>query len=511
MTKHISTCSNPQIVRNKFTNELVTVACGRCDGCQNLHAYRWKLRLEQEMTCHPYCFFLTLKYSDDNIPRYTMSDYYDCNEIVSNREDIEHDRCMPITFDELYKQLGSTGREIDYVQSRLSHPLGLPHGNVADLQKFFKRLNRHIYYHYTNAYKNFIYWIVCEYGPTTFRPHYHALLYIDNKQVADNIENILAQTWTLGSWSCSSVNSQCAASSYVAQYLNCFSNLPKIYTKFRSLRPFFLCSRKTIIGSNIALAEDLQQIFFGASPRRSVPDWRSHRYLDVPLLPSIEDRLFPRLARYSSLSDIDRVTLYGIHEKSNTNNFEKFETWCKYQTTRVYPQDWQKSVIYSYVMCLTYGGRFDLPKSKSALYRFYCIVRRVSKNAASFGISVREYALNILRYYERKDYYNLTQFYEFQTEYASLHPLPDLIHCYPEFYYRFSNGGDIPYLHYVQDSFLCDFFPSFDNTFDIRSQVLHQRYIREKNTKTHKKNEYFEKKLKFKDYQLYQIIKNYSE
>ena len=88
MTKHISTCSNPQIVRNKFTNELVTVACGRCDGCQNLHAYRWKLRLEQEMTCHPYCFFLTLKYSDDNIPRYTMSDYYDCNEIVSNREDL---------------------------------------------------------------------------------------------------------------------------------------------------------------------------------------------------------------------------------------------------------------------------------------------------------------------------------------------------------------------------------------------------------------------------------------
>ena len=54
-------------------------------------------------------------------------------------------------------------------------------------------------------------------------------------------------------------------------------------------------------------------------------------------------------------------------------------------------------------MCLTYGGNFNLPKSRSALYRFYCISRRVALNAASFGISVRSYACNILRYYERKN------------------------------------------------------------------------------------------------------------
>ena len=160
-------------------------------------------------------------------------------------------------------------------------------------------------------------------------------------------------------------------------------------------------------------------------------------------------------------------------------------------------------------MCLTYGGNFNLPKSRSALYRFYCISRRVALNAASFGISVRSYACNILRYYERKDMYNLSEFYRFQSDYVQSHPLPDLIHMYPEFYYQYENGGDIPYLEYVMDSFCCDFFPNFDNTFDIKSQVIIQRRIRSDNTKTHEKNAYFEKKLKYNDYQLYKLIKDY--
>ena len=393
MAHHISTCTQPVFTRNKFTGDLISVPCGRCDGCLNTRAFRWSKRLEQEMLCHPYVFFVTLTYDDEHLPSYLYVD----GELISNRQNDDTGRCQPIQLETLYQRLGSYGKDIRYVENRLDHPLGLPHGSVEDLQKFFKRLNRYLNYHVTQSYKNFIYFFVCEYGPTTLRPHYHGLIFFKSKGFADDFSHVLSETWTLGNCFGEPVKYEAASSNYVAQYLNCFARLPKVYTQFSEIRPFFLCSRKTIIGADVPLASDLQEIFFKASPRRSVPSFRSHSFLDVPLLPALENRLFPKLPRYYCLSDNDRITLYGLYEVSNCRNYKEFQIWCQYQVQRVYPQTWQKNIIYHLLMCITYGGNFRAQRSINALYRLYCLTRRVSFNAASFGISVRDYACHILR------------------------------------------------------------------------------------------------------------------
>lgn len=457
------------------------------------------------MLCHPYTFLVTLTYDDEHLPSYR----YDWEDsIVSNRQNDDTGRFQPILCDELRQVLGSNTKEFEYVERRLDHPLGLPHGSVEDLQKFFKRLNRYLNYHVTKSYKNFLYWFVCELGPTTFRPHYHGLIFFESKEFADRFSEILAHCWTFGNIDCSPVISQSASANYVAQYLNCFANLPQVYKKFREFKPFFLCSRKTIIGSDVPLDEDLQEIFFAASPRRSIPEWRSHRYLDVPLLPSIENRLFPKIARFSGVSDIDRITLYGLYERANCKDFGEFQIWCKHYVSKAYPRTWEKNVIYRYIMSITYDGQFNNRKAINSLYRYYCIIRRCAKNAASFGVSLSFYASRILEYWNRKEYYNLTEFYRFQSDYVQQHSLPDLIHCYPEFYYQWKNGGDIPHLGYVLDSFCCDWFPDFDSTFDIRTQVEIQRNIRLENTKTHAKNAYLDSQ-KMRDAGLKNIIKWY--
>lgn len=151
-------------VKGAFYDKPVTITCGQCIGCRLEHSRQWAVRCTHEAHMHPENSFLTLTYSDDNLPP---------------------DRGI----------------------------------HVSHWQTFAKRLRKKIgplrFFH-------------CgEYGDDTFRPHYHALLFGHDFAASRSCvgrsgphdlysSTILDDAWGLGHATIGSYSFQSAA--YVARY-----------------------------------------------------------------------------------------------------------------------------------------------------------------------------------------------------------------------------------------------------------------------------------------------------
>jgi hypothetical protein len=147
----------------------LTLPCGQCIGCRIQRSRMWAIRCMHEASLHENNCFLTLTYSDEHIPE---------------------------------------GKNLYY-----------PH-----YQGFMKRLRKR----FQHTHKNIRFYMCGEYGDSTLRPHYHALLFnfdFEDKKVffktqTNNLiyrSNILEQLWPYGQSSIGSVTEQSAG--YVARYV----------------------------------------------------------------------------------------------------------------------------------------------------------------------------------------------------------------------------------------------------------------------------------------------------
>lgn len=138
----------------------VAMPCGKCAACQVRKRKDWSVRLMHETSQHEQCCFITLTYDDDNVP---TTDW----------------------------------RPLDDKDKKFERGLGsLPERTLqpSDVQKFIKRLRRHLEYipkaglvngksyarnlgvWFDHAGK-VRYYAVGEYGSKTRRPHYHIMIF----------------------------------------------------------------------------------------------------------------------------------------------------------------------------------------------------------------------------------------------------------------------------------------------------------------------------------------------
>lgn len=167
-SRTLSASGKRPIVFNRgagYVDQPVTLPCGKCIGCRISHSRSWALRCVHESKDHLVNSFLTLTYSDENLPPF--------NTLV-----------------------------------------------LDDLQRFFKRLR-------AKGVK-FRYFACGEYGDSTFRPHYHVLLFgygfthdrtvIKKSRSGDLFTSkSLADTWGLGHVTIGNFSYQTAA--YVSRYV----------------------------------------------------------------------------------------------------------------------------------------------------------------------------------------------------------------------------------------------------------------------------------------------------
>ena len=298
---HITSCLHPLRVRNKFTNEMVTIPCGKCEACTSRKSYSMVQRLQMERCSWKYCLFVTLTYDNDHLPLLQcQSDYL--TDLSSNRvHPIKGVMNFQIS-EELHKVGRFSSRDMSdtsrFIQLMSSHFGGLPYLSTVDIQRFIKRLRITLlrnYNRYDFKEKNspsFRYFCCGEYGPSTFRPHYHLLLFFSSQFAAAHIQEYIRQCWQFGFVDTSFV-SDCNAS-YVAGYVNGTSHLPAIYQTSK-IRPFSLYSKHPAIGSLVYSSEVLKSQFLSCDVQQSFLYTTEKLPLNVPLWRTFQDSLYPKL------------------------------------------------------------------------------------------------------------------------------------------------------------------------------------------------------------------------
>ena len=176
--------------------------------------------------------------------------------------------------------------------------------NYRDYQLFAKRFRKYLFTK-IGSYEKISSYVVSEYSPRTFRPHFHILFFFDSDEVSENIRQAVFQSWKLGR-----VDTQLArdsAGSYVSGYLNSVVSLPSIFTDISFTKNKSRFSKLFGYESFRKTVETPEQAVERLSERiRFVRNGRSCEF--TPPLSYIS-RLLPRFVPYSSNFAVETRTV----------------------------------------------------------------------------------------------------------------------------------------------------------------------------------------------------------
>ena len=502
---HIQECLNPRTIINPYSHEKMVVPCGKCSACLNARASRWVQRLDQERYCWQYALFFTLTYDNQHLPVLTKqkdSPFY--ADFSSEHFDIAGRGCAPVI--NIEEHLNSCAWNLDLYnkeRSFIDSSDVIPYVSAYDIQRFVKRIRIHLKRKF-NSDEKIRFFICTEYGPKHRRPHAHGLFFFNSSQFASALPQLIREDWFYGFTDSSFVSG--TNSSYVASYLNCTSHLPQIY-KHKFLRPFILCSKMPPIGTLAHSTAQIQKIFYEASPEFIIQNHKNGLFCNVPLWQTYKDSLFPRLTAFDRLSHVDRVALYRSVERISKRLDEEitFPVFMNVVTSS-HALPVEKSYI-------DYFRSFN-DDIRNSLYRWYFICCRVLYQSAVFGISVRDYVKKIEEFYCNVEKYRLKKQFEFEDSYSNDYDTSSLIgidSLYLQSLFDLDIGSLTAQEIITLESFGIDVerFYSADlterfeyqtslipnNTYEFQVFKMDSEIIRNKNTKTKKKNEYIEYQL----------------
>lgn len=147
-----SSCAFPKTIKLK-SGRITKVACGKCYRCLKKRKMAFTNRLYYEHLSAKQTWWITFTYNEENVPTLEVNELSDFDE----------------PFVKTYKVL-----------------------NYDDVQKFMKSIRKALW----NVYRcKLRYFLVGEYGPTTFRPHYHCLLFFDTQVPSDFLIKLLDYHW----------------------------------------------------------------------------------------------------------------------------------------------------------------------------------------------------------------------------------------------------------------------------------------------------------------------------
>ena len=241
MYKDFLHCYHPKKIRNR-NGDWITTSCGCCPACLARMSKKASYQCSLHEQDYKYCMFVTLTYSNDNVPLLRLEEFQD-------NGDNEHFYRMYDVTERFQAAKNIIG---NYVANAIMTPYyvsqirrkfryfgsDVPYLSKYDAQCFLKRFRKHLN-KFTD--EKVSYYLVGEYGPIHFRPHFHVLFYFDSETILQNFREVLHSSWSLGFVDYSQSRGKC--STYVAQYVNCRNSVPRIYQD-RAIRPFCLHSQK---------------------------------------------------------------------------------------------------------------------------------------------------------------------------------------------------------------------------------------------------------------------------
>jgi hypothetical protein len=261
----LAECLRPVKTISKYTNEVIYTPCGRCYSCLKNKSNRDTVLAMNIASHFKYCYFVWLSYEDQYLPYMEASSISPLDESRSNYTftSIDRDLCIPVSngkdrvikdtpFEFTHSMPSSEYKDIivkchgryDFLRKCVVYPRfedcdnRIPYCNTSDCQKFLKRLRFHSKTKYNEEIR---FYGVSEYGPRTFRPHWHLLLFFNSDELTSAIRQLVSESWSYGRTTCEL--SRGGSASYVASYVNSNVCLPSLYLQHKEIRARSLHSK----------------------------------------------------------------------------------------------------------------------------------------------------------------------------------------------------------------------------------------------------------------------------
>lgn len=313
LSNFISNCRNRKLINNR--GKVVSVGCGHCPDCVSRKASIKERMCKEESKKWRYVYFITLTYDEKNVPlarivpsgeQMHLFDY--TTRFKKNNHYGGYLGTIPCSFnDSKFQQFYEKSQQSKKGRLPLDHSLGVPilrYAFTKDLQNFIKRLRFHVSKEISCDLR---YFAISEYGPTSFRPHFHVLLFFNERRLAANIERFVSKSWRFGDIVQEFANKSTACASYVSSYCNSTSRLP-VYLSLKSLRPKSYHS--IYFGQKIS--REIRDYFYEDVRRAFEPAtyYISSNFFNFVPGSSIERFLYPRCYNFVNQN---RATLYQLY------------------------------------------------------------------------------------------------------------------------------------------------------------------------------------------------------
>lgn len=261
----LSECLHPVKVFNKYTNDVIYTPCGHCYSCLKNKSNRDTALAMNIASNFKYCYFVWLSYEDCYLPYMELKTVDPLDDTRSNYLFSSINRSLRISvpngkdriiedspFEFTHSMTSSEYQDIvvkshgryDFLRKCVVYPRfedcdnRIPYCNVSDCQKFLKRLRFHSKDKYNEEVR---FYGVSEYGPRTYRPHWHLLLFFNSDELASSICQLVSKSWSYGRTTCEL--SRGGSASYVASYVNSNVCLPSLYLQHKEIRARSLHSK----------------------------------------------------------------------------------------------------------------------------------------------------------------------------------------------------------------------------------------------------------------------------
>lgn len=293
-------CNNPVPVAGR--HGITLVGCHSCIQCRVAAQEHLCKVLEVEASKHKYVEFLTITYDDSHLPFIDTSFMYPFgyalripNRVVKkyNRKTKEFYyvedkisksfKLIDFSTIDTASMLKDYYDRIDKYFSRFpNRRRGIRNNSVVpilwydDIHKYIGRLRKWFLKEYNETIR---YYVICEYGSQSFRPHYHILLFHDSSKARADFRNVrvlpmstpdnprevcvklyMAQLWVYGDTTTKVTDGN--MQEYVSKYLTQHSDFPRVLDKFpqRSFHSILLGAKNKSEVRELLTARDFETL-----------------------------------------------------------------------------------------------------------------------------------------------------------------------------------------------------------------------------------------------------------
>lgn len=481
------------------------VPCRKCSTCLDIRSSLLTKRCEDECHQHKYSIFFTLTYDNHHLPLMISQSVGFSGQMsfVSNRPFFDNGKTFGTLTSRVTPEDLTKLRPTRLCTDVFSFAIVCKY----DVQLFLKRLRIDIFRNLFNSNKSdynqngtFRYFISSEYGPHTYRPHYHGLIWTDSEKVANYLvrpykivngrkdfsDSPLYKAWKM----CSSRGIDLgfvsgSATQYVASYSNGYINLPTILQN-QCTRPFVICSKNPIIGSYAPCEKEI--CFCLANGTIKLDKFEPFVFSDDVLPLQAFNKVFGLPKRCYQLSFEDFLLLFEKYQSKRYIKSVCATDVCmpffKYiHSTSFNPADYyfcrKVSNFVSKVHTYYYLDDDNFLHSYTAQYPYYVILQMI------YSV-IRSYARYRNELFYSRFLFTSTIDYQWLSEYHNtLIILPSILHDYDEFFDICGLNEDIfNYLYYydtdrklyIKDTSYIRWLLHFNHESYANSHALHIKH-----------------------------------